>query len=361
VLQSLRDTGRLAPVMRIDGRLPAGGDPPLDVRLTLEPPLLAQVPWELGPTEGGTLATDPRIGVVYRVPQEGRAVTVQAMALQRALRQTGFRPGPVDGLVGPVTRDAVRAFQRSVDLPADGVAGRRTWAALLARQAVLVTRRQPRVLILRREADAELISNRGWTVGGHDLESRYRRASWDVQVPTRDDLAEFDRWIDQAVAVQEIDILHVSTTMDVPQTVPHLSFGAGESMALRLASRPQTLTVTALDRLVQHLSAAGVVPLVVLDIAAPPADSELLRQLLARNDFAHQLVALGHVETVLATAGSPDRLVELLTGGRTAAQIAGGLQSTGRSAASVEELLTQAGTALVSSVRPATMAALPVA
>lgn len=71
------------------------------------------------------------------------------------------------------------------------------------------------------------------------------------------------------------------------------------------------------------------------------------------------MVALGHVETVLATAGSPARLVELLTGGRTAAQIAGELQSATLQAAPLEELLARAGTALVSSVRPAAMAALP--
>lgn len=359
LLEPLRDTGLLAPLMHIDGHLPADGDPPVEVRLTLDPPLLAQVPWELVPTDRGALATDPRIGVVYRVPNEVRAVGVQVMALQRALQRTGFSPGPVDGLVGPITRDAVRAVQRSAGLTDDGLAGRNTWAALLARLAVLGTGRQPRVLILRREAAAELRTQRGWNVGGHDLGSRYRRAGWDVQVATWSDPAELDRWIEQTATADQTDLVHVSTTMDVTQTVPHLSFGTGEPIVGKSAARPQALAVTALDRMVQQLSAAGAVPLVVLDIAAPPRDSELLRQLLARNDFAHQMVALGHVETVLATAGSPARLVELLTGGRTAAQIAGELQSAALHAASLVELLARAGTALVSSVRPAAMAALP--
>jgi peptidoglycan hydrolase-like protein with peptidoglycan-binding domain len=40
--------------------------------------------------------------------------------VQRRLRSTGFRPGPVDGLFGPRTERAVRAFQESRDLDPDG-------------------------------------------------------------------------------------------------------------------------------------------------------------------------------------------------------------------------------------------------
>jgi putative chitinase len=52
------------------------------------------------------------------------------MALQQQLQQRGFDPGPIDGNFGPGTDAAVRAFQQSVGLPADGVAGANTLAAL---------------------------------------------------------------------------------------------------------------------------------------------------------------------------------------------------------------------------------------
>jgi len=43
----------------------------------------------------------------------------QVLALQEALRRRGFDSGKPDGLIGPATRAAVRAYQRSLGLPAD--------------------------------------------------------------------------------------------------------------------------------------------------------------------------------------------------------------------------------------------------
>lgn len=39
---------------------------------------------------------------------------------QRALGQLGFRPGPVDGVVGRKTRDALARYQRSEKIPVTG-------------------------------------------------------------------------------------------------------------------------------------------------------------------------------------------------------------------------------------------------
>ena len=54
-------------------------------------------------------------------PRDQRALgRSEVLALQTALNQRGFAAGQPDGLLGPATRAALRGYQRSVGLPADG-------------------------------------------------------------------------------------------------------------------------------------------------------------------------------------------------------------------------------------------------
>lgn len=50
--------------------------------------------------------------------------------LQLTLAELGFEPGPPDGIFGRRTEAALRAYQKSADLTADGIAGPATWASL---------------------------------------------------------------------------------------------------------------------------------------------------------------------------------------------------------------------------------------
>ncbi len=57
-------------------------------------------------------------------------VNVSAEKVQRALKNSGYYSGKVDGKVGPGTKAAIVAFQKAQGLTADGVIGKRTWEAL---------------------------------------------------------------------------------------------------------------------------------------------------------------------------------------------------------------------------------------
>ena len=81
-----------------------------------------------------------------------RGSNANVAALQVALRALHHYRGGIDGIRGPGTTAAVRRFQRSHRLPADGVAGPRTRRALGRRGAPLLGRR-----VMRR-------GNHGWDV-----------------------------------------------------------------------------------------------------------------------------------------------------------------------------------------------------
>ena len=63
-------------------------------------------------------------------PASAPAANPQTAGLQVALRAYGFYLGPIDGISGRATADAIRAFQRSSRLPVDGIPGSATRRAL---------------------------------------------------------------------------------------------------------------------------------------------------------------------------------------------------------------------------------------
>jgi len=61
----------------------------------------------------------------YRLKSKNRTKQVQT-----ALKKAGFYKGDIDGKLGPQTKKAIKAFQKSKGLNSDGVIGVRTWEEL---------------------------------------------------------------------------------------------------------------------------------------------------------------------------------------------------------------------------------------
>lgn len=72
------------------------------------------------------LAQTQGTGSLSRSTRESSAGLLSPKQIQRALKNAGFYNGPVDGKIGPKTKDAIKAFQKANGLKADGVVGKRT-------------------------------------------------------------------------------------------------------------------------------------------------------------------------------------------------------------------------------------------
>jgi peptidoglycan hydrolase-like protein with peptidoglycan-binding domain/DNA invertase Pin-like site-specific DNA recombinase len=99
-----------------------------------------QVDGIVGPQTRRTLrrASAPMLGRGAGYNKRGGSVRVRV--LQRQLRRLGLRPGPIDGLYGPLTAAAVGRFQRDQGSASDGVAWARTRRAIAAARRAAETR-----------------------------------------------------------------------------------------------------------------------------------------------------------------------------------------------------------------------------
>ena len=55
---------------------------------------------------------------------------ITASEIQLALKNAGFDPGAIDGKIGPMTKQAIKEFQKTKGLTPDGIVGPKTWAEL---------------------------------------------------------------------------------------------------------------------------------------------------------------------------------------------------------------------------------------
>ncbi|MBI3319144.1 MAG: peptidoglycan-binding protein [Candidatus Omnitrophica bacterium] len=105
-------------------------------RASLKEPSTAALPSEpqlpsAAVTEGAVpLTVKPSKSSGQAAAKSSSSVKPSKKEIQQALKAAGFYQGPVDGKLGPQTREAIRSFQQVHGLKMDGVVGRQTWEKL---------------------------------------------------------------------------------------------------------------------------------------------------------------------------------------------------------------------------------------
>jgi len=151
------------------------------------------------------------LGSGYDSPGGARSVR----ALQRQLAALGLSPGPIDGRYGPLTEAAVIHFQAVQGLAVDGIAGRRTLAALAG-------------------ASPTLYPGSGSVPGGSGLvRVLQRRLVADGFAPGPLD-GRYGPLTESAVVRFQIAHGLLVDGIAGPQTLAHLGFGAGPRPVHRL-------------------------------------------------------------------------------------------------------------------------------
>jgi peptidoglycan hydrolase-like protein with peptidoglycan-binding domain len=103
-------------------------------------------------------------GVVIRPLQQGDADPVRVGALQQRLHDLGYMVGGIDGKFGPLTAEALLAFQNENGVPTSGVLDERTAAALLKAEPRRLADKRVKATEKDLAADgSRIIRDAGWT------------------------------------------------------------------------------------------------------------------------------------------------------------------------------------------------------
>lgn len=126
------------------------------------------------------------VGLLALPAEASRASRASTRDLQEKLTLLGYEPGPIDGLFGPKTRSAVRAFQTDADIKVDGIVGRQTRAAL--ESALDMGGRRPQAANQQLDIYEDVLTDR-LASGSVTLPSRYAKVEVNRTGPGRYNIA----------------------------------------------------------------------------------------------------------------------------------------------------------------------------
>jgi cellulose synthase operon protein C len=263
----------------------------LDLRLRIKDPRLDQIPWELAQAPGGPkdklLALEPRIRHLHRTNLDESSTSNEVRSLQATLNEITGAKLRVDGLLGPDTRSAMRAFEQEAG-PAGAEPRDPSEWDIYSRLG------RPQVLVVRPTVGHEELAYRGSTQGGTLLEYLYAERGFDSFVLESPPLGELRS------AVRDLRPVYVHLVANLVER--------GGTVGLDLGASPQPLesgakwtrgvrvTASALDGV---LRGALPKPFVIIETPAPRNLYETANQLFLRNGFAAALFAFENARAVV--------------------------------------------------------------
>jgi hypothetical protein len=303
-------------------------DRPAELAVQTDSTFIGAIPWELM-LSAEPVFQHPVIGSFTRVLRDSLTATHTIAALQRGLRAALGGTLGVDGLSGPETMSALRDFQRMANLPPRLDAG--AWRTLLSAASHGLSG-PPEVLVLRASTSRELSHGRGGLSEGVDIAKLYERHGFAVTTTSNASPGELGEVIRRTTRRGRFAVLHVAGGFGGTRNEVYVEFTSDREVAdlekLIGQGLSSALFGTTFDRAFASLPPELPRPLVILDPGRPRGESEAIRQLVLRNAFAHHLLELGNIPTVLAMGLDLNHqyecrsdLVRQLADGRTADEV----------------------------------------
>ncbi len=276
-----------------------------ELRLVLDPPAVAALPVEL-------LPAGPQGDVPLHATDQSRAVYRSALGgpnivrwVQEALIENGFRV-VADGIWGPQGRGALAAFQRRCNLPPTERLDRHT--VLLLAEGLVQQRSHVPVALVTGLREGARRATRGTTgrasVKEHfDVTALYKIAGLSMEAPEKN--------LVTSLQARRPVILHLCGTFDESSSLGGVVMRFGtENMVLTSGAGVPGETPSTLGAALKLLPPVYR-PIVVLDPFPATSHTEVVRQLLLRNVFAHELFRLGACPAIIGVgfeAPTPDRV-----------------------------------------------------
>lgn len=298
----LGDRLEAASVLRGVLPLPPAGDPPAGLLLAFDDDAMAGLPWEWV-TDGTPFAFVSRT-----TARDPMADTVRWM--QSALTRLGT-PIIVDGVAGPQTYGALTSFDSAHHVLESGVVTSGT-----IRKVRELLARNP-IAVVARSYEFERSYRTGYGAFGIDAVKIWQAAA---PLCSRVEPGDTSALLGGLTSLRP-DVIHI--TLAVSQTGSDLRLASSGPSEGQGSPTSVALTPGALSRMLESSFGPSERPFVILDLPHSGSRAETVKLLYLRNQYAHQLSALGRTRGVLATglAGAQSlAVVQALVKGVTAGE-----------------------------------------